>query len=50
MKITILNLLRVSIAVSHARSRLAYLCGMSRCSRRGSLHFNLLATIAGGDL
>jgi len=50
MKNTPVNLLRGSIAASRARSRLAYLYGMSRCSLRGSLRLNLLATISGGIL
>ena len=50
MKNTLINLLRSSIAVSRARSRLAYLIGMPRCSLRGSLRLNLLATISGGVL
>ncbi len=46
MKNALLNLLRGSIAVSRARSHLAYLRGISRCSLRGSLRLNLLATIS----
>lgn len=42
--------MRSSIAVSRARSLLAYLYGMSRCSLRGSLRLNLLATISAGVL
>lgn len=39
------KLLRTRIAVSRARSLLAYRYGMSRRSLRGSLHFELLATL-----
>jgi len=46
------NLLCCPIAASRARSRLAYLLDMSRCSlnaklaqARGSLHSNMLVTV-----
>ncbi|OZB37682.1 MAG: hypothetical protein B7X35_05085 [Halothiobacillus sp. 14-56-357] len=49
------NLLRCPIAASRARSRLAYLLDMSRCSlnaklaqARGSLHSNMLVTVFQG--
>ena len=44
------NLLRSRPAASRARSRLAYLLDMSRCSLRGSLHAGLLATVLGENL
>jgi len=50
MKNTLINLLRSPIAVSRARSRLAYQFGRSRCLLRGSLRLNLLVTISGGVL
>ena len=50
MKIIPVNLLRNSIAVSRARSLLAYLYGMSRRSLCGSLRLKMLFTISGGNL
>jgi len=44
------NLLRCPIAASRARSRLAYLLDMSRCSLRGFLHSNMLVTVFRGAL
>ena len=44
------NLLRSRSAASRARSRLAYLIDMSRCSLRGSLHTGLLATVSEENL
>jgi hypothetical protein len=46
MKNALVNLLRDSIAVSRARSLLAYPHGMSCRSLRGSLRLNPLATIS----
>ncbi len=43
------SLLRSQFAASRARSRLAYLFDMSRCSLRGSLHLALLATALRGN-
>jgi hypothetical protein len=42
---TLINLLRSPIALSRARSSLAYRLDMSRFSLRGSSHSGLLATI-----
>jgi len=50
MKNIFLNLLRRSITLLRARSRLAYPYGLSRCALRGLLRLSLLATIDKGFL
>ena len=42
------NLLRSHYAALHARSRLVYPIDMPRCSLRGALHIDLLATVLRG--
>ena len=45
MKETLIKLLRSPIALSRARSSLAYLLDMSRSSLRGFAHSGLLTTL-----
>ncbi len=42
------NLLRGQSAALHAHSRLVYPVDMPRCSLRGALHIDLLATVVRG--